>query len=73
MGCGCRGGGPRRVNRPAAGPAPVSQNINNAARLRALENSSSRSDGNVTGLSKEQRDAERKKRIQAIIAKRSGQ
>lgn len=72
MGCGCRGGGRPR---PSIGPSSNNNNNNilNARKLRLAERASNSANPNITGMSKEQRDTERKKRIQAIIAKRSGQ
>lgn len=74
MGCGCRGGG--RPRPAALGPSNNNNNnnnnVSNARKLRLTERPNS-ANPNVTGMTKEQRDTERKKRIQAIIVKRSGQ
>ncbi len=68
MGCGCRGGGKRNNRRTSA---PVSRPATNV-RLRAAE--TNKSDNSIiSGMTKQQRDAERKRRIQQIIARRSGQ
>ena len=70
MGCGCRGGS-RPSTRQALGPMSTR---NNTARLRAVEKASNNEQvQSIFGMTKQQRDAERKKRIQAIIAKRKGQ
>lgn len=66
MGCGCNKS--RRPTRQTIVPQSnirarqITNNNNNNARIQAQS---------VEGMSKEQRDAERKKRIQLIISKRN--
>lgn len=72
MACGCRGNrkNTRRVVTPASRATRPAEN--NTRQIRALErNKIERTD--ATGMTKQQRDEERKRRIQLIIAKRSGQ
>lgn len=75
MGCGCGRGGRRPVSRPTIGPlSRTSTSTNNSSqRLRATSKPTVDVAQTATGMTKQQRDAERKKRIQAIIAKKSGQ
>ena len=70
MGCGCRGGGANRRNpvRTITSPTTV-----NAARLRQAQAQNSVKEMNIkiSGLSQEQKDAERKRRVQLIMKKRN--
>jgi hypothetical protein len=70
MGCGCGGRGQRRTSRPIGPAVAGNGNVPNAAKLRSLEKPNQDQVLNATGMTKEQRDEERKKRIQAIISKR---
>lgn len=72
MGCGCNKNR-RRSSVRTVGPAsnrsvsrPANTNIQAQSALNEIQ-------AKVTGMSKEQRDEERKKRIQAIIAKKKFQ
>jgi len=71
MGCGCRGGGGRRS--PVRTVTNPTTNIANAARLRQaqVQNSIKEMNVKISGLSKEQKDAERKRRVQLIMKKRN--
>lgn len=73
MGCGCGRGGRRQVSRPTIGPLSRTSTNNSSQRLRATSKPVVDVSQTATGMTKQQRDAERKKRIQAIIAKKSGQ
>jgi hypothetical protein len=68
MGCGCRGSkkSPVRTITPNAARRAATP-----ARIRQAEITIQELGSRATGLSKEQRDAERKKRIQAILRKKN--
>ena len=62
MGCGCNKN--RRITRPAVVPSPV-RNTNANAKEAVINQIQT----NTAGLTKEQRDTERKRRIQALAKK----
>jgi len=72
MGCGCRGGGGGRRSRQALGP------ISSRSTNRTIANQSTRNqisiqaqgEVKVNGMTKTQRDEERKKRVQSILKQR---
>jgi hypothetical protein len=66
MGCGCNKN--RRVTRPAVVPSPV-RNTNANANVKAKEAVINQMQTNAAGMTKEQRDIERKRRIQALAKK----
>ena len=68
MGCGCRGGGRRSPVRTITPQATTRISPN---RIRQAEATMREMSTKITGLSKEQRDAERKRRIQSIIKKKN--
>lgn len=69
MGCGCRGKAKRNTRRTMAPSSKPATNV----RLRAASETNKADNSIISGMTKQQRDAERKRRIQMIIAKRSGQ
>lgn len=68
MGCGCRGSkkSPVRTITPQ-----VTTNRTSQSRIRQAEVTIQEINSKITGLSKEQRDAERKRRIQLIMRKKN--
>lgn len=67
MGCGCRGS----KKSPVRTITPQVTNRITQNRVRQAEISIQEIGAKITGMSKEQRDAERKRRIQLIMKKRN--
>jgi hypothetical protein len=67
MGCGCRGS----KKSPVRTITPQVTNRVTQTRVRQAELSIQEINTKITGMSKEQRDAERKRRIQLIMRKKN--
>jgi len=71
MGCGCRGGGGgRRPARQALGPISTRTVSNQSTRNNISIQSQSQGEVKINGMTKAQREEERKKRVQNILKKR---